>query len=273
MVKIDKFDKHNGKQDVLTVIKQHIERQGGRFEEQEENKEDKRIVWYLDTQKHHLKDNDFTIRFREQSNASYDLTIKNRHQDRNIAGSYDLSNPEEKNPGFEFTDFDPKFEEDILPKERKFSESTKFKFDKMPKLEAWHDILPIYSNLKNLEIDPTETLLKVNGCEVKETNHEIGKIVFGDENKSKAELSIWESRSEDGVPLIVEFSFVVGSKGIDSSAAADNGNLFDFPQSLVEQAETLYNSLQNDQIMDKETTETKTDYIYKRCRDGITTTI
>ncbi len=265
MVKIDKFDKNNGKQDILTVIKQHIERQGGKFEEDEEI--DERNVWYLDTQKHQLKENDFIIRVREKLDGGYDLTIKNRNTDRNTAASYDLSNPEEKNPGFEFTDFDPKFEEDILPKERKFSESTKFKFDKMPKLDTWQDILPIYSRLKNLKIDPSDSLLKVNGCEVKETNYELGKIIFNDENKAKAEISIWESRSENRVPLIVEFSFVVKSKG---SVATGNGNL-EFPQSLVEQAETLYNSLQNDQIMDPETTETKTDYIYKRCKDSTTT--
>jgi hypothetical protein len=263
MLKPDKFigiDK--GKEDILNIIKLQIQKQQGRFDDTNQD-EGKRNVWYLDTQRFRLKHNNFLLRIREKLKneevKGYNVTLKNRHKDRHIALSYDLSNPI-KDTNLEYEKFEFKFEEDILaPFDSKFSASTKFDFKQKPKINTWQNILSVFPKL-GISISPEENLLQVNDFVAIEKSLELGSLIFKDGNKAKIEVSLWYLSNENTPPVIVEFDIDINSK----DSLQSSGRLIDeFPPSLLDETNTFYMALQKEDIADPDAKKTKTEYVYE----------
>jgi hypothetical protein len=262
MLKPDKFiDIDKGKEDILNIIKSQIQKQQGSFDDTKQD-EGKRNVWYLDTQKFRIKDNNFFLRIREKLKnkevKGYNVTFKNRHKDRHTASSYDLSNPI-KDTNFEYEKFEFKFEEDILtPFDSKFSVSTKFDFKQKPKIDTWQNILSVFPKL-GISISPEEHLLQVNDFIAIEKSLELGSIIFKDGNKAKIEVSLWYLSNENTPPVIVEFDIDINSK---DSLQSSGGLIDDFPPSLLDEIKTFYMEIQNKDI-DPDAKKTKTEYAYE----------
>ena len=114
------MDRKKGTKEISTIIESLIEKKGGKFNGDSEEKE--RRTWYLDTNTYELYyNNNFLLRIRkEKKSEEYDVTLKCRHPDRYVSASHDLSSSVK---GIEI-----KFEEDIVtPFISKFSLSASLK--------------------------------------------------------------------------------------------------------------------------------------------------
>ena len=281
ILKSDKFtDVATNKENIINLIKSQIQKQGGTFDDTTQE-EDHRNVWYLDTKNFELNSgNNFLLRIREKLKNNeeekvkgYDVVLKNRDDDRHNALKYDLSKPK-KTPNFTYKgEPEFKFEEDILtPFQSKYSASTKLKFEpeQKPKIETWQDILDVFSNLKDLGITSTESLLRVNGFMAKELSFELGNIVFKDGNKAKTGFSLWYETTEEDKdwsfankkPVIVEFD--IGIEAKESSSSGNEALSIEFPSSLLDETKTFYMELQKEDIVDlsAKKPKTKTDFAY-----------
>jgi len=108
----------------------------------------------------------------------------------------------------------------------------------------------------DLGIDTGEMLSKVNNFEVIEISSKIGKIKFsGDDTEIEPELNLWYSSTKDDKPIIVEFTFKCKAAKQDK---AEKMLLEEYSHSLVLDAGSFYQSLQKDEIVDKQATKTKT---------------
>lgn len=252
-------DKDEGIKKVSSIIKSHVEIQGGNFISDISEEEAKK-VWYLDTKNYEFKDNGLLIRVKENSfKSEYKVEFKIRSPNRDKAASYDLSHPK-KNSKYDYKG-KHKFEEDITtPFNNVFSVSSLFKYDDKPDLNSYNDIKSIYP-LLNLDIsDKNENLVKVNDFEANEFNPKIGEIEFANGKVAQTQLSIWYLPNND-LPCIVEFDIDVNADEQDK----ENENTFEeFPQSKIEEINKLYNVLQakNIGIANLETTKTKTQFVY-----------
>ena len=249
------LDLDRGMNTVSNLIRRLVEEQGGVFKE--DSKDKKRKVWYIDTKRHDIKDNNFLLRIREEKVDEYIITLKNRHPDRYLAALYDLSEPLSKDNVI-LDEF--KFEEDIMPKfVSKFSASADLQTNEKPKFDTYQDILSLYPHLNDLGISSAEKLVKVNEFEVKEVSYDVGKIKFGDDNdRAKVQLSLWYLSSKS--PIIVEFDIDLDAK---ISSFDGSNTLEGFSSSLVIGIHKLYMSLQSEEIVDNSSPSTKTDYAYR----------
>src|SRR6476469_7311597 len=96
MLKVEIFkDKDKGIEKIINVVKSNVEDQKGTFTTDIPNNKSKK-VWYLDTKNYELyKNNGLLTRVKEnEDKTKYNVEFKIRNSDRNIASSYDLSNPE-----------------------------------------------------------------------------------------------------------------------------------------------------------------------------------
>jgi hypothetical protein len=121
------MDRKKGTKEISNIIETLIEKQGGKFKEDVEEKE--RKTWYLDTNTYELYcNNNILLRIRkEKKSDEYDVTLKCRHPDRYISASHDLSSSVK---GIEY-----KFEEDVItPFISKFSHSASLKGEQKPDL-------------------------------------------------------------------------------------------------------------------------------------------
>src|SRR5690349_3483366 len=216
-----------------------------------------RQAWYLDTNAYKLYcDNNFLLIIRKENNSEeYDVTLKCRHPDRYVSASYNLASSVES--------IDIKFEEDIvIPFISKFSLSASLKGKQIPRFSTIQDVVTVFPGL-DLGIDTGEMLSKVNNFEVIEISSKIGKIKFsGDDTEIEPELNLWYSSTKDDKPLIVEFTFKCKAAKQDK---AEKMLLEEYSHSLVLDADSFYQSLQKDKIVDKQTTKTKTktDFVYQ----------
>ena len=249
------LDLHMGMNTAGKVIRRLVKDQGGVFNE--DGKHKKRKVWYLDTRKDEIKNNNFLLRVREEKEDDYKITLKNRHSDRYMAALYDLSKPLKTN-NMKLDEF--KFEEDIMPKfVSKFSASADLRTNDKPKLYTFEDILSLYPNLSDLGIASEDKLVKVNEFQVKEISCDLGNLVFGnDNNKAKLQLSLWYL--SDKSPAIVEFDIDLNAKifSFDGSEILE-----EFPSSLLIEIHKFYMALQDEEIVDRTSPSTKTDYAYR----------
>ena len=134
----------------------------------------------------------------------YDVTFKNRHPDRLLAASYDVSNSTEK-LNLDYEKKEIKFEEDIItPFISKFSISVKLDYERLPMLNKYQDLALIFPNL-NLNISPDENLLIVNGFVADEISYTIGKLKFGDGFEARLQYSLWYDLKKKKSPVIAEF--------------------------------------------------------------------
>lgn len=247
-------DLEKGLSKTTDIIHKLLEQQGALFKE--DRKDKKRKVWYQDTRTHDIRNGSFLLRIREEKRDEYNITLKNRHSDRYMAALYDLSKPVQKDDII-LDEF--KFEEDIVPKfTSKYSASADFKTRKMPKFKTFQDVLMLMPHLNNLGIPSTEILTKVNDFEAREISYDMGTVRFdNDKGKAKVQLSLWYL--SDQSPVIVEFDMDAEAK---NSTNEGSKQLEEFPTSLIVGIYKFYLALQNEDIVDKTSPKTKTDYAY-----------
>lgn len=253
------IDRKKGIHEISTIIERLIEGQGGIFKGDVEEKE--RRTWYLDTNAYELyHNNNFLLRIRKKKKSDeYDLTLKCRHPDRYVSASYDLSSSAK--------DIEIKFEEDIItdkvnPFISKFSLSASLEDDQKLDFNTIKDLVSVFPGL-DLEIDANKTLTKVNNFEAIEISSEIGKITFAGDKTVKAGLNLWYLSAEQETPMIVEFTFNYEAKKQD----IENETLLEeYPHSLITGAGTFYKSLRMEDVVDLDTTKTKTDFVYQNKR-------
>lgn len=247
------LDIDKGIEKVLETLASRIKKQGGKFKEDREA--EKKRTWYLDTKIHELKSNNFLFRIREEHDE-YDITLKNRHPDRYVAASYDLSGPIQYDK-FKLKEF--KFEEDItIPFRSKFSASARFEAKQEPKFDTYEDILLIYPSLKRMGISPSEGLFKVNGFEAREISYDLGRIKFENEDKAKTGISLWYLSNTE-TPIIVEFDIDIKANEVSKHS---DMLLEEFPFSLIYELYIFYIAMQKESISDVNALATKTEYAY-----------
>lgn len=250
------MDRKKGTHEISTIIERLVKGQGGNFKADVEEKE--RRTWYLDTNAYELyHNNNFLLRIRKKKNSDeYDLTLKCRHPDRYVSASYDLTSS--------VKDIEIKFEEDIVtdktnPFISKFSLSASLKRDQEPDLYTIKDLVFVFPGL-DLGIDANKTLTRVNNFEAIEIASEIGKITFAGDKTVKAELNLWYSSAEQEKPMIVEFTFNYKAKNHDEQKEM---LLEEYSHTLVTRAGAFYKSLRMEDVVDLNTTKTKTDFVYQ----------
>ena len=197
--------------------------------------------------------------------------MKCRHPERYVSALYDLSRPEDAETEFE-NDFKIKFEEDIMTDKMtdgritsisKFSLSASLEGKQIPDFKTIKDLVSIFPNLELGGIDSNEPLTTVNNFKAIEISSKIGTITFpNDETDVEAELNLWYSPTEEETLLIVEFTFKYKATKQDK----DKEMLLEkYPKKLVLGASRFYKSLQKrNDIVDLDTTRTKTDFVYKK---------
>jgi len=233
-----------------------------------------RNTWYLDTKKKDLYyKNMFLPRIREELDKEddkvkgYDVTFKNRHPDRLLARSYDVSNSNEKQ-NQDFSKKEIKFEEDILtPFTSKFSTSVKLEYESLPMLKKYQDLKLIFPNL-NLNIFPEEKMRIVNGFVAYETSYTLGKLKFSDKSEARLQYSLWYKSEKSKSPVIAEFDIDLYA----NEAGKSNKTLLEgFSIAHLNQVYEFYQAFQQEDIVQSEDDEktkskspkTKTQYAYK----------
>jgi hypothetical protein len=141
----------------------------------------------------------------------------------------------------------------------KYSASAESKTNQRPKFYTVRDLLMLTPPLNDLGISPTEALTKVNEFEVKEISYDLGTIKYDDDSgKAKVQLSLWYMSGKS--PVIVEFDVDVDA---NESTHEVSKKLEEFPSSLIIGIYEFYMALQNEDIVDRTSPKTKTDYAYE----------
>ncbi len=267
-------NKMKGIKEISSLIGSIVEKQGGKFKASDKYKEEERTTWFLDTKAYELyRDKKFLLRIRESKvSGLYEVTLKCRHPDRYVCALYDLSVAEDIEAKFK-DDFKTKFEEDIVTSKMtdgsatsvsKFSLSASFEDKEKPNFGKIKDLISFFPDLELEGISSNEPLTRVNNFEAVEISSKLGTITFsGDDTEIEPELNLWYSTTEEK-PLIVEFTFKCKAAKQDNDKDKDKGVLLEkYSKKLVLGASHLYESLQkDDNILDLDTTKTKTDYVY-----------
>lgn len=261
-----------GINEISRLIESIIEKQGGKFKAPNKYKEVERTTWFLDTKDFELyRDKKFLLRIRKEKESGLcEVTLKCRHPDRYVCALYDLSVAEDVETKFK-DDFKTKFEEDIVTSKMtdgtttsvsKFSLSASFEDKEEPDFGKIKDLVSFFPDLELEGIGSNEQLTRVNNFEATEISSKIGTITFsGDDSEIEPELNLWYSSTEES-PLIVEFTFKCKAAKQDNDK--DKGVLLEkYSKKLILGASQFYESLQkDDNIIDLDTTKTKTDYVY-----------
>jgi hypothetical protein len=258
---------------LIDIMNKHANAQQGILEVDE--KLDIRKTWYLDTKKYDLYDkNLFLLRIREEYDRDarnvkgYDITFKNRHPDRLIAASYDVSNIKEisslrleKKPEI-------KFEEDIVtPFASKYSSSVKLDLQTLPILTEYQHLQSIFPNLR-LDIPLERQLTIVKGFVANEISYTLGRLKFDDETEARVQYSLWYESRKKKTPVIAEFDIDIK---VDNTEKSNKDLLEGFPISLLNSIYNIYQGLQKEDIArfkEKGSThskspKTKTQYAYE----------
>ena len=128
----------------------------------DKDKVETRRTWYLDTVGFDLRKANYALRVRyEKDDKEYKTTLKHRSPDRYISAAQNVDSPA--------TDDKAKFEEDILPRFRSvFSKSNSVKSKSEHKLKKVQDAIALFPGLKELGLQASSELGKVNGFEAHE---------------------------------------------------------------------------------------------------------
>jgi hypothetical protein len=275
MLQTDHFtDRKKGIKEISTVIESLIEKQDGKFEATNNYDEVERKTWFLDTNAYELYcDKKFLLRIRKKKGSGvYDVTLKCRHPDRYVCALYDLSVAE---------DAETKFEEDIITGKitdgsvtsiSKFSLSATLEDTEIPDFKKIKDLVSTFPNLELGGIGSNEPLAVVNNFKATEISSKIGAITFLDDDTDVVpELNLWYSPMEDEKPLIIELTFKCKATKQDKDKDKDKEMFLEkYPKKLVLGVSKFYESLQKcNNIIDLDTTKTKTDYVYqKKCKSA-----
>ena len=265
-----------GRNKLINVINKHVNVQKGIFEIEDDKANIRRKTWYLDTKKGELYyENLFLLRVREeydndaQNIKGYDITFKNRHPDRLIAASYDVSNIRE-NPDLDLTKKpEIKFEEDIVtPFVSKFSSSVKIGFQNLPNLTRYQHLESILPNL-HLNIPSEKKLSIVNGFVAYEISYTLGRLKFDNGNEARVQYSLWYESKKKKTPIIAEFDIDIEANKAEKSEDLLEG----FSISLLNSIYNIYQGLQKEDITQYTgkvnklsklpKTKTKTQYAYE----------
>jgi hypothetical protein len=217
-----------------------------------------RRTWFLDTANFALfKSNKFIVRIREAlTTGEIETTVKCRHPDRYISASHDLSSNKRN--------LQIKFEEDIsIPFISQFSLSGTFKNNKMPDLNKFSDLRHSFPRINITGIDETETLRKVKNFEPNEVSYKIGSIKFTEKKGIDLYLNLWypglANKNKNSRPLIVELTFNCEAK---NPSGKDKGQLEEYSIPLLKGANKLFLLLQSQEMADRTTSKTKTEFAY-----------
>lgn len=237
-----------GAESFWTLFKGLIEDQGGEIVKKQD-KELNRRTWYLDTGERSLRNLNYVLRLRKESETpKYKITLKYRDTDRCISGSQDMSLSATMTKNIEDeggeAEIDYKFEEDILPPFRsKFAHSVSIKTDNCPKFTNTKAVFEIFPGLATLDI-PESKIEIVNGCKFYEVVRQFGQVKFGGKPKVKFSHSFWyPSDNKDTQPLVAEFSF---DYDIPDPESEDQDRLERFPFNAVNGSNTLFRALQKE---------------------------
>jgi hypothetical protein len=248
----DRFaDRNAGAAALRGLVHQLVSKLDVKIEDQD--KEEKRLTYYLDTAAGHLNRAGYAFRVRfEESKNEFKIALKHRTPDRYLAASKDVTSPKQKKGS-------AKFEEDILPTFHSlFSQSNSLWYGKLPKLDDLGDAAKLFPGLKVLNAPNKTKLAKVNGFDAREVFRKLCTLKFKKINKKikvRMGLSFWYHTPADQWPLIAECAF---------DYQADQGD--DFPLPVVEGTNQLFRALQNQPGWFNFDATTKTRYVY----DGLT---
>ena len=256
-------DRNEGIRKLQKIIQSKVDMLSGNFKPETDIISKFRRTYYLDTINHKLKSKNFFLRIRQNKESSkYTITLKCRHPDRYISALYDLSSP---------TIQKSKFEEDIIaPHISKFSISAEFEEDQEPEINSLKDLRKIFPGLREHDLGD-EKIEKVNNFEAKEISVDLGKITYDnkkDENdKIKTSLNFWYLPHDEGIPLIVEFTYDYSAnkekKGENDKKDKKKISIEEFSVPLVRNTYEFYRSLQeNREIVDLKSSKTKTEFVY-----------
>ena len=266
ILRVEPFsERDKGSDSFMKWLGSVVEVQGGEVEKEVEEKE--RRVWYLDTPDQRLYQNNFSLRLREEMEASkkFKLTLKHRNPDRYLSASQDVTVATSTGVGQE--DVETKFEEDILCQfVSKFAHSTSVRFNALPELRIIADVLAIFPGLSSLGASPDMPITRAK--DFYEIKRESGKIDFGEKPKVKPCLSFWyPSTVATGQPVVAEFSFDYDVLKEEQKRLAEHpDSLEQFPLLVVKRSTAFFMALHQTQgavsWFDLNRT-TKTDWVYE----------
>lgn len=237
MLNVDRFfHRDAGMEGFWRLVGFLVKKQGGEVEKQNDP-EEKRRTWYLDTLGADLTRNHFILRVREDrknDDKEYKITLKYRSPDRYLSAAQDVSSADAG---------ETKFEEDITPPfTSKFSFSTSIKRDRLPDFQTINDAVARFPGLDKLNVPGATPLEIVNHFQAHEVACKRGKLKFG-EHKVKAAFSFWYLLgAENELPIVGEFSFDYDALENNSP---DSTKLEQFPVTLVSATNRFFLSLQN----------------------------
>jgi len=211
-----------------------------------------RRTWYLDTPKHFMNQNGFSLRMRSERNknkSEYKITLKYRSPDRFISAAQNLNYT-----GVKRKHSKNKFEEDIVPAfQSKFANSTSIELKKqdVPPIKNIKDVRKLFPGIKVLELPDQMKIGTVNNFVAHEKVYHIGRFSI-DDIDVKCCLSFWYLLSKDNsFPLVAEFSFDY-----------DQEEKMGFPLLVTEICKDFYTALQKQSGWMNVAGTTKTFYAY-----------
>jgi hypothetical protein len=234
MLNVGRFeDRKKGTEAFRKLIEFLLDKEGGKIVPEDEKKKEERLTSYLDTPELALRQKGIALRLRDESGSDggFQLNLKYRAADRYISAAQDISvNGEGK----------IKFEEDVIPPfVSKFSHSATIESPDSLKPKTMAEAIALFPGLASLGIDEKTKIDTIKNFEAVEIVKRLCKFQFGSTREIKASLSFWYlPGNEDSWPLVAEFSF-------DYDTKAGAAELETYPSDLVEGANRLFNSLQN----------------------------
>jgi len=216
---------------------------------------ERKRTWFVDTADFDLfKNHKFIVRMRQGlGTGEIETTLKCRHPDRYISASQDLGS--KKN-------MQVKFEEDIsVPFRSQFSQSATFKNKIVPDLDKFRKLRHFFPKIKLTDIDDNASLKKVNNFEPTEASYKIGSIKFTEKNSIELYLNLWYLglAKKSTSPLIVELTFNCQAKKLPG---INKNRLEEFSIPLLKETNNFYLLLQENEMADRTTTKTKTEFAY-----------
>jgi hypothetical protein len=234
MLNVNRFKQRDeGIAAFFELIKFLLDKEGGNITDDKPEVE-KRITSYRDTTALALRQQNFSLRLRDEtaSEGGFQINLKYRDPDRYLSAAQDVSSSEKG---------EAKFEEDIMPPFiSKFSHSITVKKKTMPELDTMEQVTALFPSLVSLGIDGKTPVTTIKNFAAVEVVHKLCKFQFARSRAAKSSLSFWYlPGNENNWPLVTEFSF-----DYDAGATAE-GELESYPAALVAGANNLFSALQN----------------------------
>lgn len=233
MLNVDRFQDRGHGSEVFFHLLDFLVTKEGQGTINPQNKEERRLTSYWDTPDLALRQKGFALRLREEEEGRFQINLKYRGPDRYLSACQDLSGPESG---------EPKFEEDVLPPfVSKFAHSITVKTTERPDLSTVEKVVSLFPGLVGLDLDAGDAMSKVKGFEALEVVRKLCKFQFGEPVDLKASLSFWYLPGNEAAwPMVAEFSF-----DYDAPDAESADRLETYPRRVVEGANRLFGSLQN----------------------------